>query len=266
MSHGWTVTKTVDKLPKFNRPVLVEGLPGIGNVGKVVADFLIDELDAKKIYDFFSYSLPNSAYVTEENLVELPKLEIYHKRCNGRDILLLTGDIQPLDEVSCYEFCDAVIDLFKGIGGTDIITLGGIGLAAPPRNPKVYATANNRKIISRYSKKVALNNRIYGVVGPIVGVSGILLGLGARRGVDAMSLLAETYGHPMYLGIKGSRRMLKILAKALDLEVDMKQLDREIKSMENDILQRTSELADVSSEAAVQKITDKLRSDMRYIG
>ena len=35
------------KTPKLNKPIFIEGLPGIGNVGKLAVDFLIDELKAK---------------------------------------------------------------------------------------------------------------------------------------------------------------------------------------------------------------------------
>ena len=44
----WKITQ-VGKKPKLNDPIFIEGLPGIGNVGKVVTDFLIDELKAKKL-------------------------------------------------------------------------------------------------------------------------------------------------------------------------------------------------------------------------
>ncbi|MEM4397568.1 MAG: PAC2 family protein, partial [Candidatus Woesearchaeota archaeon] len=45
--------------------VLIVGLPGIAHVGKIVCDFLIEELKAKKIAEFFSYSMPNSVFVNE---------------------------------------------------------------------------------------------------------------------------------------------------------------------------------------------------------
>ncbi len=36
---------------------------------------------------------------------------------------------------------------------------------------------------------------LYGIVGPIVGVSGLLLGLADKKS-NAIAILAETYGHP----------------------------------------------------------------------
>ena len=34
--------------PVLNKPILIEGLPGIGNVGKIAADFMAGNLNAKK--------------------------------------------------------------------------------------------------------------------------------------------------------------------------------------------------------------------------
>ncbi|MEM3126533.1 MAG: PAC2 family protein, partial [Candidatus Woesearchaeota archaeon] len=107
----WHVSQIPKKLPEIKNPILFEGLPGIGNVGKIAIDFLIDELKAKKIYEIYSHSFPNSVFVNEKNLVELPIIEIFHVKYKNQDILFMTGDIQPIDEVSSYEFCDLIIEL-----------------------------------------------------------------------------------------------------------------------------------------------------------
>src|SRR3989338_10218388 len=90
------------KMPDLAKPLFIEGLPGIGNVGKVAIDFIIDELKAKKIYEITSSSFPHSVFVAENNLVELPTIEIYHKKMKGRDLLLIGGDVEPIDEKSCF--------------------------------------------------------------------------------------------------------------------------------------------------------------------
>ena len=64
------------KIKKFTRKkvkcdVLIVGLPGIANVGKIAADFLVDTLNAKEILEIESDSFPNSVFVNSENLVDL---------------------------------------------------------------------------------------------------------------------------------------------------------------------------------------------------
>ena len=241
------------KAPRLNKPVFIEGLPGIGNVGKVAVDFLIDELKAKKLYEITSYTFPHSVFVNEENLVELPIVEVFYKKGRKRDILLLGGDVQPIDEVSSYEFSEKVLDIVQKFNGKEVVTLGGIGLADIPKKPKVYCTGNTRKIIDRY-KSDLVSNKLYGVVGPIVGVSGLLLGLASRRKIEAITFLAETYGHPMYLGIKGAKEILKVLDKNLDLHIDINKLDREIKDIENEIMKKTEQLSEVTKQIALKKL------------
>jgi len=262
----WKIDQLGSK-PKLNRPIFIEGLPGIGNVGKVAVDFLIDELDAKKIYEITSYSFPHSVFVNEDNLVELPMIEIFYKKFDGKrpDLLLMGGDVQPTDEVSSYEFSDKALDIIQQFRGQEIITLGGIGLAEAPKKPKIYCTGNSKGIIKRY-KDDMIDDKLYGVVGPIVGVSGLLLGLAKRRKIDAIALLAETYGHPMYLGIKGSRELLKVLNKKLGLKIDMNRLDKEIQEIEGDIMKRTEQLSEVSKQAAIKKLKSKFGSEVDYIG
>ncbi len=260
-------TSQLEKLPKLKNPVLIEGLPGIGNVGKVAVDFIIDELKAKKLFDFFSYTFPHSVFVNEENLIELPSISIYYKKFNNRkknDLLFLAGDVQPIDEVSSYEFSELILDICKKLRCKEIITLGGIGLQTIPKKPRVYCTGNNKKIIKKYCKDKNLQNQLYGIVGPIVGMTGLLLGLAKKRNIDAISLLSETFAHPMFLGIKGSKKILKILDNRFKLKLKFSKLEKEIKEMETEILKRTDELAKVSK--SIGKARGKFGKDMSYIG
>ncbi|MFH1682993.1 MAG: PAC2 family protein [Candidatus Woesearchaeota archaeon] len=228
---SWEITTEAKKV-ELKNPVLIEGLPGIGNVGKIAVDFLVEELKAEKLCSFFSYRFPHSVFVNEDNLVEMPKIEIYYKKFKDkkkRDLLLLTGDIQPIDEDSCFSFCEEIIKIAKEHKCNELVTTGGIGLQKTPEKPKVYCTGNDEKLIKKYIGKGSLVEKdIFGVVGPIVGVSGILIGLGKKRRVKGVALLAETFGHPMYLGIKGAKELLKVLDKQLILGLNIKKLDQEI--------------------------------------
>jgi len=255
------------KVPKLNKPIFIEGLPGIGNVGKVCVDFVIDELKAKKLYEITSYTFPHSVFVNEENLIELPIVEVFYKQYNGKkpDLLLLGGDVQPIDEISSYEFSEKILDIAQKFNCNEVITLGGIGLPEIPKKPKVYCTGNTKKIIDKY-KSDQVSNNLYGIVGPIVGVSGLLLGLASRRKIDAISFLAETYGHPMYLGIKGAKEILRVLDKKLNLNINVDKLDAEIKNIESEILKKTEQLGEVAKSIELKKLQKKFGKDMNYIG
>jgi len=262
----WKIDQ-IGKKPNLNSPILIEGLPGIGNVGKVAVDFLIDELKAKKMYEVTSHSFPHSVFVNEDNLVELPMIEIFYKKFNGKkqDLILLAGDVQPTDEVSSYEFSEKMLNIAEQFKGKEVITLGGIGLAEVPKKPKVYCTGNTKKIIQKY-KSGMVNDKLYGVVGPIVGVSGLLVGLAKKRDMDAIAFLSETYGHPMYLGIKGAMEILKVLDKKLKLNINISRLNKEIKEIESDLLGRTEQISEVARQTALKKLKSKFGDGVDYIG
>ncbi|RME77852.1 hypothetical protein D6774_03075 [Candidatus Woesearchaeota archaeon] len=254
--------RALKKNLKFTQPLLIEGLPGIGNVGKIAADFLIDELQAKKIYDVFSFDLPNSVFVNEKNLVELPLIEIYHAKANKQDILILTGDVQPSEERSSYAFTVKILEWFAGLGGEHIITLGGIGLQHLPKKPNVYCTGAEKKVVTEFTKGIKVKKDIYGVVGPIVGVTGLLVGLSKQYKTKGICLLAETYNHAAYLGLKSARELLYILDKKLKLKINFKELDKEIDEL-NQALEQALDTQGVKSKK-IKRL--KGLSETSYIG
>lgn len=227
--------------PKLTTPVLIEGLPGIGNVGKIAIDFLIENIGAKKIANIYSHYFPHSVFINERNLVDIPVISIYAARVNKQSVLLLAGDVQPIDEPSCYEFCETVMDIAEKFHVKEVITLGGIGLQRIPKKPRVFITGNNRNLIKSFSHA---NNRIYGVVGPIIGVTGVLLGVAQQRKVPAVALLAQTFAHPTYLGIKGAKEMLHVIDSKFDMKLDLAKLSEEIDELEKEILLRTKNVSE----------------------
>ncbi len=242
----WKVKQMVKKLPLMKNPLLIEGLPGIGNVGKVAVDFMIEELKAKKVYKLFSYSLPHTVFVREDNLVELPTIELYHvkakTRSGLRDLLFLAGDIQPSTEVASYEFVEIVLDLMRDLNCRELIAIGGIGLQEEPQKPKILCTGTSHQYVRKFVRATKVSPKLYGIVGPIIGATGLLIGMAKERNIEGVCLLAETFAHPLYLGVKGSQEVLKVLEKKLELKMNLKALNDEIQQVEKEIMKRTEQL------------------------
>ncbi|MBD3259412.1 hypothetical protein GF371_02150 [Candidatus Woesearchaeota archaeon] len=254
METKWTAVQTL-KIKKLKNPVLIEGLPGIANVGKIAVDFMVDNKKAKKLYEITSYLLPHSVFIQENNLVALPKLEIYLLRLKERDVLFLAGDVQPINEYGCYTFCDKILEICQKHGVKEIVTLGGIGLGKVPTKPKVYATANNKNVLTKFKKAGNINAKPYGVIGPVVGVTGLLVGLAGKKKISTIALLAETFAHPMYLGMQGAREQLIILNKMYDLKLDLKNLEKEIKEIEEELMLKTKEMAKLTKKGKEKQLT-----------
>jgi len=255
----WKI-KTLKKV-KLNNPVLIEGMPGIGNVGKIAADLIVEQLKAEKILSFFSYCLPNSVFVKEDSMVELPKIEMFYKKKGKTDFLFLVGDVQPMREEDSYRFAEAVLEAALKHNCREIVTLGGIGLQGLPKKPRVFCTGNDKKFIQEFVK-LGANDKLYGIVGPIMGISGLLLGLSKEKGIKAASLLAETYGHPMHIGLREAKELMAILEKKYKLGIDMSKVEKDISKLEKEI----KPLAKQQEMLEHKKLMDAMGEDVSYIG
>ena len=64
--------------PKLKNPILIEGLPGVGNVGKLAAEHLIEQLKAKKFADIYSRYFPPQVLVNDDGTIKLVNNELYY--------------------------------------------------------------------------------------------------------------------------------------------------------------------------------------------
>jgi proteasome assembly chaperone (PAC2) family protein len=252
---------TIVKKVKINKPVLIVGMPGIGNVGKIAADLIVDQLKAESVIRFSSYCLPNSVFVQEDNMIELPRIEMKHKKKGKAEFLFLVGDVQPMREEDSYAFAHAVLQIAARHKCKEIVTLGGIGLQELPVKPKLYCTGNDRKFIDEFIK-LGANNKLHGIVGPIMGISGLLLGLSKEKKIRAVSILIETYAHPMHIGLREAKDIMSILDKKYALGLDMIKVEKDITKLEKEIkpVLKQQELLEE------EKLTGMSRQDTSYIG
>jgi Uncharacterized protein (ATP-grasp superfamily) len=133
---------------KINSPVFIAGLPGIGNVGKIAVDYLIEKLEAKKIADLYSSHLPPQVMITESSRARLVRNELYFKRLRKKDYLFFTGDFQGLTSQGQYDISFSILDYISKFNPNLIITLGGyqIGkLVEVPRVLGAYTSDDARK-------------------------------------------------------------------------------------------------------------------------
>ncbi len=98
------VIRTLEKVA-LRDPVLIEGLPGVGNVGKLAADYLRDQLPAKPLATIHSKFFPPQVYVSEEGIIRLVSNDLSYWKATGsgqRDVLVLGGDYQGISPEGQY--------------------------------------------------------------------------------------------------------------------------------------------------------------------
>ncbi len=205
---------------QLNKPVLIEGLPGIGFVANITVLHLIREMKAVRFAELRSSSFQDLAITTEAGDTRAPANELYYCRLNGgrRDLILWFGNTQALTTSGQYELCGRVLDLARELGSSFVITLGGYRHDEIKSPPQMYVAATDAETLDG-----ALNLGAKIMVGQIFGVAGITIGLARLKGFKGFSLLVETSG--AYPDVDAACISLQALNKYLGLNVDLSGLD-----------------------------------------
>jgi len=229
--------------PKLKNPILIEGLPGIANVGRIAVSYLISELKAKKFAELFSpYFLP-LVIMQEDSNVHLLKCEFYYKKAEKkcqRDIIFLVGDSQSMTPHGHYEICGKILELAKKLGVKEIITLGGFSVDEPPDNPRVIGAFNDEKMKEKY-EKFDIDFKGKHNISHIVGASGLLLGMGKAKGIKGVCLMGETMSFPIIMDPKAAEALIERLVKILSIKIDMTKIEKATKQMEK-LVEKTEKL------------------------
>ncbi|MBN1456162.1 MAG: proteasome assembly chaperone family protein [Methanomicrobia archaeon] len=226
------------KKVKLNEPVLLEGLPGVGNVGKLVAEHIIHEFKAEKILELYSWHFPPQVLVESDGTVRLCKNELYACHSKEHDLLILTGDQQSVTNEGHYLLVETLLDIAERYGVSRIYTLGGYGIGQLVEKQKVLGAANTVGLVEEM-KQYGVEFREEEPGGSIVGASGLLLGLGKLREIPAVCLLGLTSGY--LVDPKSAQAVLEILVRALHLEIDTQALKDRAEEMEK-VVERLKEM------------------------
>src|SRR5207247_8357457 len=216
--------------PKRDDPTCIEGLPGIGNVGKRAAEHLKDELKAVKFAEIFSKYFPPQVLVQEDGQVKLVNNEMHYvKRGAGKDLVLITGDYQGLTPEGQYELSDFILRELKKLGVRRVFTLGGYGMGRIVTKPRVLGAATGSDLVKEMEKYGVVFSRGEPGAG-IVGASGLLLGLGRLYDMNAICLMCETSGY--FVDPKSAQAVLDVLTKYLGLEISFNALENKAKPID----------------------------------
>jgi len=246
----------IGKQPKLNNPMFIEGLPGIGNVGKLAVEHLIDNIKAKKFAEIYCKDFPPQVFINPDGTIELVKNEFYYwkaKTKEQRDIVLLTGDYQGLSSQGQYELVDTILTIIEKLGVKELYTLGGYGLGHDITRPQVLCATTDKELVAPMKKHGAVFKRNE-PGGGIVGASGFLLGLGKLRGFKGACFMGETPGY--LVDPKSAKAVLKVLMSLTKIDIDLSALEKKAKEIEQ-IAQQLREMETSSKERP---------EDLKYIG
>ncbi len=218
--------------PTLSSPILIQGLPGLGFVGKIAVDFLIDQLKPTKFAEFYSsyIALPDGEVgvkVELDSTFTLPKYELYAYE-KAPNLILLTGDTQP-SPWGQYNISKSVLSLAEGFGCKTVVALGGYALRRQGAD-LIYAVASDPETVNELKEKFNVQPAQSGT---IKGAFGVLLGLGRGRNLKCLGLLGATAG--AYPDLLAARNVIRLLTTLYNLPVDAAGMDKRIEDMENKV-------------------------------
>ncbi len=242
---------------EVEEPILIEGLPGIGYVGKLAVDHLVEELDAEKFAEMTSPYFPHHVKVDSDGVLDLVKINFYHACANDQDLILIAGDVQATSSEGHYEVTNRLLDIAEDLDVTKIYSLGGYATGEHSNSkPKVVGASNDEEVLESFRDQ---GIDVEEGTGPILGVSGLLLGLGKTRGIEGSALLGETHG--ILVDPSSAKAVLEVLTSVLGFDVDMVELEDRAEKTEEILsrLRKEQKLRE-SGEPAQEE------EDLSYIG
>ena len=271
--------------PELRDPVLVEGLPGVGHVGKLAAEHLLEEFESTLVRRVYADEFPPQVEVDEDGVASLTCASFHavdlssptptevddeadpdpgsgdenpegdaladggesddeeaqendetdHEQEDegtvpvDRDLLVLTGDHQAGTNAGHYRLTEAFLDVAEEFGVEEAYALGGVPTGELIEEHNVLGAVTEKSLTESLSA-AGVEFRGDEPAGGIVGVSGLLLGLGGRRGHDVACLMGETSGY--LVDPKSAKAVLEVLEAQLDFKVDFAALEKRAEEME----------------------------------
>ena len=244
---------------ELNNPIFIEALPGIGHVGKLAADHMIDELGATKFAEIYSPTFPPQVLVKEEGIIGNMINELYYLREvdeDNLDLIILVGNTQALTPEGQYLMCKDILDYVGKFDINRIFTLGGMATGQPVEIPKVLGAATHEEDIELLKEA---DIEIRSNDGGIVGASGLFLGLAVRQGIHGSCLMGETPGY--FIDAESAEAILNKLSYLLNFEINVDKLEERAEETRQMIAK-----AQQMEQDLINKANAGTADDLRYIG
>jgi len=202
-------------------------LPDMGRVGGLVSSFLSQHLKTEQVAEITSIDKPWVSYSdgVVKSASDAYKIS-YDKR---HKLLVFTGDSQPQDPRELHRLCNLLLDYVQSIGKvTRLYGAGGYLREQGTGAPRVCGVVNRPEL-----KKVLTKAGIDPVGGEITSITwfnGLILGLAAERGIDAIGLFGEIAETTMPQPL-AAKVIISAFSKLENISIDTKPLDRHYESV-----------------------------------
>ncbi|MDD2438637.1 MAG: proteasome assembly chaperone family protein [Methanosarcinaceae archaeon] len=210
--------KIITKPVKSKNPILIEGFPGIGLVGNIASQHLIEEMDMEYIGSIDSRYFPSIA-VLYEGLINMP-VRIYESE--KHNLIVVISDI-PISHSVSYDVSSALVDWAQSINVKEIASIAGIAIIEGPH--KVFGAATTQEMLDKIKEKVEIFQ-----MGTISGISGSVMSECLLRELPALSLLGAT--RTQNPDPRAASAVVEVLNELYGFSVDTERLIKQAERIE----------------------------------
>lgn len=174
-----------DETVEFDSPMLVEGLPGIGLVGKIATDHIIEQFDMTYFASVDCDGLPQVAIYRDRSRGVEPPVRLYADE--ERDVLALRSDV-PISAAAAAEFATCLTGWFDEHDVTPLYISGLPTEKQAGRVPALHAvgTGNTAELLDEHDLPLPSE------AGVVSGPTGALINRADEIALDAVSLVVES--------------------------------------------------------------------------
>jgi uncharacterized protein len=229
----------------LDSPALVEGLPGVGLVGKIATDHIVETFDMELVASVDCDGVPRVAVYDDDSHDVVPPLRIHADE--SRELLALQSDV-PVARSNTSGFADCLTTWFEA---NDVTPLYLSGL--PDEDHEMGDLPGVFGIGSGAGTGLLADHDIdappeRGVIG---GPTGALVNRAAERGLDAAALVVES--DPQFPDPAAARRLIdQAISPLTGVDVpteDLVEHAEEIRDQKEKLAQR---MQDASEEESTQ--------------
>ncbi|MDP3742608.1 MAG: PAC2 family protein, partial [Candidatus Micrarchaeota archaeon] len=182
----------IRKKVKAPKSMLLIGLPGVGFASKLAIDHLITQFKAERIATVYSPHFPNQVIATNHGNLRPFTLKFYYKKVNGKNLVFLKGDLQPLTVEGQYEVTAKALQFFQETGGEAVFAMAGLITPNVGQDRTVYLSSTHKKQLQQLQKTLGV--KVNSNYIPIIGMAGLVPTLAPLYGLRGNCMLVETTG------------------------------------------------------------------------
>lgn len=231
--------KIVTKAIKSKNPVLIEGFPGIGLVGNIASQHLIEEMNMEYVGSIESRYFPSIA-VLYEGLINMP-VRIYESE--EHNLIVVISDI-PISHSVSYDVSNALVDWAQSINVKEIASIAGIAIM--DEQHRVFGAATTPEMLDKIREKVEIFQ-----MGTISGISGSIMAECLLRGVPAISLLGAT--RTQNPDPRAASAVIEVLNSLYGLTVNTERLIKQAERIEVELQKLAEDVRATEQKGEVKK-------------